>query len=151
MTTRTILVVGALVVVLAFVGGIVLQKGRDSDASATPTPSPTVSVSPSATPTPTATPKPVTYNIRRGDNGIDPKTLTIRRGDTVVFINDAASGFWPASDPHPTHSLCPGFDARRALERGETYTLVFTTARTCTYHNHVVGNSTADQGTIIVK
>src|SRR3972149_5219823 len=97
MTNRTIIIVGAIVVLLAFVGGIALQKSRNSDDTATPTPSPTVSVRPTVPPTPTPTPKPVTYNVRRGDDGVDPKSMTIRRGDTVVFINDAASGFWPAA------------------------------------------------------
>jgi plastocyanin len=146
MSTRTIIIIGAIVVVLAFVGGIALQKSRDSVDNPTPTPS--ASASPTPTVTATVTPAPVTHTIRRTEGVLNPASLTIRVGDTVVFVNDGTSGFWPASDPHPTHTLCPGFDARRALQKGETYTLAFTQARTCTYHNHLAPN---EQGTINVR
>lgn len=145
MTNRTLIIIGAIVVVLAFLGGMALQKGRNTEE--TPTPTPTVSPSVSATPTPT----PVTYIIRRTDSGVTPKSLTIQVGDTVRFINDGTSDWWPASDPHPTHTLCPGFDARRALQQGESYELTFEQARTCTYHNHVAPADAAQQGTIIVQ
>jgi len=144
MSTRTIIIIGVIVVVLAFIGGIALQKSRDSVDN--PTPSESVTVSP--TPTATATASPVMHTVRRTQGSVAPATLTINAGDSVTFINDATSGFWPASDPHPSHTLCPGFDARRALQQGETYTLAFTQARTCTYHNHLAPNET---GTIIIR
>ena len=103
MNTRTLLVIGAIVVIFAFLGGIALQESRGDVDNPTPTPSASESVSPSPSATPTPSPAPVTHTIRRNDTGVSPKTLTVRRGDTVVFINDATSGFWPASDPH-THT-----------------------------------------------
>lgn len=122
-------------------------RGDSSDTNTDETPTPTASVSASATPAPKA----VLHTVRLTANGVEPKTLTIRAGDSVSFTNDGNTDFWPASDPHPSHTLCPGFDARRSLASGDMYTLAFTSARTCTYHNHLDPFNDAQKGTIIVQ
>lgn len=87
-------------------------------------------------PPPTATGE--IRHISMSDAGFSPDTLTIKVGDTVVFINDDSRDRWPASDIHPTHLLCPGFDALEPMEPGETYSHTFTKAETCPMHDHLV-------------
>ena len=64
--------------------------------------------------------------------------LTIKKGDTVEFRNGDARSRWPASGMHPTHLLCPGFDALRALANGETYSHAFPEAKECPMHDHLI-------------
>ena len=68
------------------------------------------------------------------DSGYSPSTLTIKKGDTVTFINKQNSLTWPASAIHPTHTVYPRsdikkcgtleesqiFDASKALEKGQS-------------------------------
>jgi plastocyanin len=140
---------GLVLVALAFAAGSYWSDdSEDVDNSTTPTPS---TAATTMTPSPTATPKPVSHAVRLTATGPVPKTLTIRAGDSVSFTNEADFGYWIASDPHPTHDRCPGFDARRPLAQGDTYSLTFTTVRTCTYHSHNDPNNSALKGTIIVQ
>lgn len=145
-SNKTLLLGGIVVVALAFAAGYAL-KGDGTDVDSSPSPSPTAS----ASPTPSATVRPVTHAVSITASGPLPKILTIRAGDSVTFTNENSTGYWPASDPHPTHTLCPGFDARRPLTQGDSYTLKFSERRTCGYHNHLDPFSEASQGTIIVQ
>lgn len=144
----------AVVVIGAAFGIGFLVADRDSGVQDTPTPGP---VSASATPTrfPTSAPSiaarnPVTHTVRLTASGMVPGELRISAGDLVVFTTDVA-GFWPASDPHPTHTLCPGFDAKRALGVGDRYEVPFLTSRTCLYHDHLNPSDVTHRGTIIVQ
>lgn len=141
-SNKTLLVFAILLVAVAVIVGAAWFGGDDvdnSDSVAT------------VTPTPTPSPTPQVFSVHLTAQGMSPKTLTIRSGDSVTFTNDTLAPFWPASDPHPTHILCPGFDASRALQQGETYTLTFTSLKTCTYHDHRDFSNGAHQGTIIVQ
>jgi plastocyanin len=89
--------------------------------------------------------------VRLTEQGPVPKTLTVRAGDTVTFRNVADIAYWPASNPHPTHTDCPGFDALRGLKIDESYTLTFAQVRTCGYHNHLDPANSSAWGTIIVQ
>ena len=146
-TTRNTILLVLLFAVAAFIGGYLLKGSRDGDEASV---SPTVSLSPisSAVATPYV---PRLYTVTVTSAGVSPATLTIRTGDAVKFRNESSSDVWPASDPHPTHANCGGFDARRGLRTGEEYTLTFTTAKTCTYHSHLDPFNRALQGTIIVR
>jgi hypothetical protein len=149
-----------LVVVLfaaaAFVGGYLWRGSNDDEQEPAASVSVSVSVSPSATPVP-KTPVPTVaytprlYTVSLTESGPSPKSLTIRAGDAVRFLNLASFAVWPASDPHPSHTMCPGFDAGRGLNAGEDYTLVFPTATTCTYHSHLDPSNEVLRGTIIVQ
>src|ERR1051326_866180 len=55
------------------------------------------------------------YEVDYTSSGFSPSTLTVKAGDTVVFKNKSSSAFWPASDPHPTHTDYPGFDAKQPI------------------------------------
>lgn len=83
--------------------------------------------------------------------GFVPKTLKIKKGDKVTWINQMATAAWVATDVHPTHTTYPGsssikcgtaeekniFDSCRAFQRGESYSFVFNEVGEWGYHNHL--------------
>ena len=75
--------------------------------------------------------------IHMNANGFEPSSVSIKRGDTVSFINDDAEPHWPASGLHPTHMICPGFDALHGLATGETFRYRFEKSETCPLHDHL--------------
>jgi plastocyanin len=81
------------------------------------------------------------------DKGFSPSPVTVKVGTTVTFVNESSSGMWVASDPHPTHTLLPGFDQLASAGKNGTYEYTFTKIGTWTYHNHL--NPTV-KGTIVV-
>jgi plastocyanin len=151
-TKSTILIV-VLFAAAAFLGGYLLRGTADNDPEATPTTSVSASVTPARTSvSPVATAyKPQLHTVTYSAVGVSPATLTIRAGDAVRFRNTASVDVWPASDPHPSHGGCPGFDAQRRLRTGEEYTLTFPDVKTCTYHSHLDPSNSALRGTIIVR
>lgn len=99
--------------------------------------------------------------VHYGASGFTPKSVTIKAGEKVTFINDGTSPMWVAADEHPTHTEydntdrathCSGsytgatpFDQCQA---GPTYTFVFTKAGTFEYHNH---SAAQFGGTVVVQ
>ena len=99
-------------------------------------------------------PVPKIHVVNLKDSGPEPRSLDISKGDTVKFINNGTRPFWVASDPHPTHNLCSGFDAVHGLVHSESwsYTFKFDAPKTCSYHNHVDVTTIIYRGSInIVK
>ena len=96
---------------------------------------PTISPDLAATATPAATKAVV---ISMTDTGFSPSSVTIPVGTTVTFVNNGQASHWPASDLHPTHQILPGFDAKRGLSTGETYSYTFTKAGTWQFHDHLL-------------
>ncbi len=91
-------------------------------------------------PTPSLTPssvasKEVVVDITA--SGFSPAEVRIKAGDTVKFINRDTKKRWPASGVHPTHLLCPGFDAKPGINPGESYSYTFTDVKTCPMHDHL--------------
>ncbi|MBI2024026.1 cupredoxin domain-containing protein [Candidatus Giovannonibacteria bacterium] len=103
-----------------------------------------------STPTPTPTPSAVNNEIvvKITSDGFSPSTLNIKAGDTVKFINDDAVKHWPASGPHPAHTLCPGFDSKPGINPGESYSFKFAERKTCPMHDHLKPTLT---GKIVVE
>lgn len=81
------------------------------------------------------------------ETGFHPSTVTIAAGTTVTFVNNGQANHWPASDVHPTHEILPGFDSKKGLATGETYSYTFTQVGTWPMHDHLVASNT---GTITV-
>ncbi|MCX6788167.1 MAG: hypothetical protein NT108_03335 [Candidatus Kaiserbacteria bacterium] len=102
---------------------------------------------------------PTTTTVIYGPNGFSPATITIKKGDTVTFLNQGGDEMWVASGPHPTHEgysgttksqHCPD-TAGVAFDQcsvGTTYSFTFQKTGTWGYHNH--GNA-SDKGIVIVK
>ena len=86
--------------------------------------------------------------VKITDDGFEPATLTVSSGDTVTFENDSSDDSWPASDVHPTHQDYPGFDAKKPLLPGDSYSFTFTKTGTWGYHNHLEPDV---KGTIVVQ
>lgn len=80
--------------------------------------------------------------------GFAPATLKIKASTTVTFINRDSAPHWPASGIHPTHQICPGFDALKGLAKDESYSFTFTEKKTCPMHDHLNPDI---QGLIIVE
>ncbi|TSC78536.1 MAG: Uncharacterized protein G01um101433_201 [Parcubacteria group bacterium Gr01-1014_33] len=84
---------------------------------------------------PPPSPKPIIIEMTL--QGFSPASVTVPVGTTVRFVNRDSVGLWPASDLHPTHGICPGFDSQGPLGPGETYEFTFTAAKTCPMHDHL--------------
>lgn len=86
--------------------------------------------------------------IRITARGFDPRRIEITKGETVEFVNEDIKPHWPASDVHPTHTICPGFDALHGLKQGETYRRGFSKSQTCPFHDHL---NPSLSGVVIIK
>jgi len=96
----------------------------------------------------------VTYT----DSGFEPAVVTIKKGETVRFVDQSTGGMWVASAKHPTHAVYPqksetdclgsSFDSCRALSAGEFWEFTFDEAGTWKYHNHV---QPGHVGTVVVE
>jgi len=75
--------------------------------------------------------------IRMTARGFVPNTLSIRKGEAVVWINEDATAHWPASDVHPTHLRYPEFDPREQVAPGGEWSLVFLQIGTWPFHDHL--------------
>lgn len=87
------------------------------------------------------------HQVIYNGTSFNPSSLTIKAGDIVVFKNQSNADFWPASNPHPTHTDYPEFDAKQNIPAGSNYQFKFLKVGTWGYHNHlnhVIG------GTIVV-
>lgn len=80
--------------------------------------------------------------------GFLPSSLNMKQGQSVQFVNKDTADHWPASDTHPTHQACPGFDANKRLKTGETYSFKFAQKKICPFHDHLKPRI---KGTIIVQ
>lgn len=80
---------------------------------------------------------PRTVVVTRTATGFVPSQVLIRQGDSVTFVSQASGDFWPASSPHPAHTLYPGFDPGRPLPEGQSWTFAFDRPGTWSYHDHL--------------
>ena len=118
-----------------------------------PTPDPPIS---------TAAPQSEEHRIEITSNGFSPKTITIKTGETVTFVNKDTQSHWPASNLHPVHSTYPGsgirkcgtveeptiFDACHGLNQNQPFTFTFTHQGRWPYHDHLNPSSS---GTVVVQ
>ena len=85
--------------------------------------------------------------VTLADDGFTPETLTIHQGETVKFVSTQGSFFWPASNPHPTHTIYPEFDPQQPIAPTDSWSFTFTKIGTWHYHDHLAPYFT---GTITV-
>jgi hypothetical protein len=108
-----------------------------------PTPPPTNAPAPPPTGPPTIT---ITAS------GMTPLEITIAVGQRVTFVNNDVRAHDVVGGIDPAHPDCPEIVQAGFLtpgQRGETG--VFTTARTCEYHDHTALGVPAFQGRIIIR
>ena len=103
-----------------------------------------------------------THEVAYTDGGYAPGSLTIKKGDTVVFKNQSSAKMWVASAMHPTHIVyggtslqahCPdnennAFDQCQSNSSGESWEFTFNKSGEWGYHNH---SSAQHFGKIIVR
>ena len=96
------------------------------------------------------------------NDGYTPSLLTVKVGDTVIFVNESDEEMWTASAIHPTHRVYPGtdiaecnsttssvmFDACVGIPPGESWEFIFNEVGDWKYHNHVKAGHT---GEIVVE
>lgn len=78
-----------------------------------------------------------TVEIAITSSGFSPVDVTVKKGSTVVFKNNGSTQAWPASDPHPTHTDLQGFDPKRGLAQGESYSFSFSGTGKWKFHDHL--------------
>ncbi|MDP1689285.1 MAG: hypothetical protein Q8L47_04125 [bacterium] len=149
------IIISLVVAVIVVVG---LMYYQNSTAPAVPLP-PVDGV----TPTPVSSDAPVVATsvapvVKRREfkitflaDAYSPKELTIKKGDTVTWVNNGDRKTWPASAVHPSHKNYPGsgiekcntsaeatiFDACRGIEIGKSYSFSFNEVGSWGYHDHL--------------
>lgn len=86
--------------------------------------------------------------ISMEDGSFAPSTSTIAVGETIQFRNTGQNDKWPASDPHPVHTLHAGFDAGRSIVPGGAWSFRFDVRGSWGYHDHLSPNV---RGRIVVR
>ncbi|MFB6144423.1 MAG: plastocyanin/azurin family copper-binding protein [Candidatus Nanohaloarchaea archaeon] len=100
-----------------------------------------------------------THTVYYTSEGFQPQQITIQKGDTVVWVNNASAPMWVASNNHPTHTKYSGTSLYRHCSNGESntfdqcstgdrYSFTFTKTGEWGYHNH---RAPLDTGTVVVE
>lgn len=77
------------------------------------------------------------HRIQLTETGFSPQTITIAKGDTVIFTTARNKPFWPASDLHPTHEIYPAFDPKQPIAADASWSFQFNNAGAWKYHDHL--------------
>ena len=78
-----------------------------------------------------------TYHIDLTETGFIPDTITIAKGDTVVFTTSWGKPFWPASDLHPTHTIYSEFDPKQPIDQDKSWSFRFDKVGEWQFHDHL--------------
>ena len=154
--SRNLLVAIGVVILIGLAGGFFYLQNNSNPKY--PPPSPVSETTPSPTASPTESPKdsaspsgevmmeePAEVNVIQ--NGFDPQTINIQKGAKVTWTNNSGVPANVSSAPHPTHTLWP-FLNLGTFSDGQSISVVFDTAGTYTYHNHL---NPSQKGSVIVK
>ncbi len=71
------------------------------------------------------------------DAGFVPQYIRIRRGTMVTFTTTRSDEFWPASNPHPSHSIYPAFDPKVPIQPNDSWSFTFDRVGVWGYHDHI--------------
>jgi plastocyanin len=85
--------------------------------------------------------------IVRTNSGYEPKEVTIKKGDIVLWKNESDDYHWPASDLHPTHAIYSEFDPLKPVAPGADWKFKFDKTGIWKYHDHIRANKV---GTVTV-
>lgn len=92
-------------------------------------------------------PTPKITTVKLTDKGFDPKTVKIKVGEAVTWINDSDKDASVNSADHPTHKLYT-FLNLGLFSSGSSVQTQFLSKGTFQYHNHLAPSQT---GTVIVE
>ena len=122
-------------------------------SSDSPSPAPTSPTPPVTTAPPTPAPAPTgPPTITITASGMTPLEITIAVGQRVTFVNNDQRAHDVVGGVDPAHPDCPEIIQAGFLTPGQSRdTGVFTSARTCEYHDHTALGVPAFQGRIIIR
>ncbi len=80
-------------------------------------------------------------------NGFEPLSITIKKGETVMWINQSQKNATVNSNPYPTNNLYPFLNLGE-FPPGNGIQTIFKEAGSYSYHNEFIPEQ---QGTIVVK
>ncbi len=130
------------IIALVIVGGGAYFWFQNNNSPSTTPPPPSVET---VTPPPSGTsevPPPSSSTsqeivITMNDSAYTPDKVTVKKGDTVKFLNAGAEDRWPASNIHPTHQIFPEFDPKRPVGPGQSWSFTFDKAGIWRCHDHL--------------
>lgn len=68
----------------------------------------------------------------------EPGEITIKKGETITWVNEAQKAHWPASNIHPTHGIYPEFDPLEPIPAGSSWSFTFDKAGSWRCHDHLM-------------
>ncbi len=89
--------------------------------------------------------------VHYSENGFFPREITLKKGESVQWINDSGEDMWIGADLHPEHTeydnttlnmhcgagVIPSFDECGSVQKGGKWSFVFDKAGMWKYHNHM--------------
>jgi plastocyanin len=82
-------------------------------------------------------PGPSGATVTIANGRVSPSTVSVAVGQSVTFVNNDGGIRNISSDPHPVHTDCPQLNVVGNLSTGQPkLTNAFSSARTCTFHDH---------------
>lgn len=143
-------VVSGLIIVGAFIYANISSRKIDKPAAE-------VVAKPTPQPLGRETPKPSTASaiiqpsgkaeIRVTAAGFEPKTITVKKGNIVVWLNESGQEVVINSAVHPTHKEYPPLNLGKFPD-ASSMSIVFYSSGKYSYHNHLNPSQT---GTVIVE
>lgn len=133
MNSKVIISIVAAVIIGG--GALLLTANRQPTQTATQQPT----SSPSASQT--------TSIVTETNTGFTPQTVTVKTGEKVTWTNKSGAMGNVSSANHPTHLVYPKLNLGDFAE-GASVSLVFDTAGTYKYHNHL---NPSRFGTVVVE
>lgn len=127
--------IGIAIVVLVLGGWFFMQSQKSSQPASSSTPQVQVET-PAASSSATAEvmdKKVVTITSA----GFSPKDITVKVGETVVWINQDTNPHTVNSDPHPTHTVYQPINQVGRIQASEEKSFTFDKAGTYKYHDHL--------------
>lgn len=82
------------------------------------------------------------------DDGFSPAEAHTKAGQPVVFKTTTGKAFWPASNPHPSHTIYPKFDPEQPIQPASEWVFTPTKVGSWGYHDHLAPYY---RGTLVVE
>ncbi|OGH39191.1 MAG: hypothetical protein A3B44_02675 [Candidatus Levybacteria bacterium RIFCSPLOWO2_01_FULL_38_21] len=143
MNNKTLVIV---IAVLIIIGAVVVVAGKVGNKPSQPS-SVTNQQGAPAQSTTGATTKENVANVTLTSSGFDPKTVTIKTGTRVIWLNKSGRAATVNSAVHPTHQVYRPLNLGEFPD-GSSVQLVFDKPGTYKYHNHL---NPAQTGTVVVE
>lgn len=146
MNRKALLIIVAVAALVTLVVVLIASSGKEEKKTEVKTTTAPTSA-PKATATASSQSQSSGAKVTVDDSGFNPKTVTIKAGQSVTWQNNSGTTIDIASDPHPTHTILPDLRSN-ALANGKSYTFTFTKAGSFGYHDHL---NTSMKGTVVVQ